>query len=409
MSNEPATLEPRAVAKPPPAPAALELVQIAPPPSPLADAAPTPSLTLQETARRYWLFLSLVVAPIILSIFYFGFIASDTYVSEAKFVIRAPSSADSGSLGMLMRGETGNRTADETNAVNAYMMSRDAVAALARDNGLRDVMSRKEGDLFARYPNFYTRQNDEQLFRAYKRFVNVDVDGKTGISTLSVRAFRPEDAKGLAEALLARGESFVNTLRERSARDEVAFAQSLVAEARARMEKAAADLAAYRNQESTVNPEAESTSALAALTKLATEIAQLEAALAQQIAMAPQSPTIAPLREKVRSLRDELDRQRRLLVGDPDSMAAKFKGYELLVLEREIAAKTLIAAVVQMERARQEAQKQTFYLQRIVEPNQPDYPSGPYRILGILAAIALSLGAYWMAQSLLRQIMDHRP
>lgn len=409
MSNEPATVAARPAAVPAPQRLALDLVRIGPPPATGEPATSRAPETLGGLARRYWLFLSIVAAPIAGALLYFVLIASDSYVSEAKFVIRAPSSADAGSLGMLMRGETGNRTADETNAVNAYMMSRDAVAALARGHGLRDLMSRAEGDAFARYPNFYSRDNDEQLFSAYKRFVNVEVDSSTGISTLSVRAFRPDDAKNLAEALLARGETFVNSLRERSTRDELAFTSALVAEARARMEKVSAELADYRNQELTVNPEAESTSALAALTKFATEIAQLEAALAQQTAMAPQSPTISPLREKVRSLRDELERQRRLLVGDANSMATKFKGYDLLILERELAARALIAAVVQMEHARQEGQKQTFYLQRIVEPNLPDYPAGPYRVLGVLAAIILSLGMFWMAQTLLRQVLDHRP
>lgn len=409
MSNEPATVEERRSPAPPPNRVALELVRIEPV---LATGEPEPPpepVTLRSLAQRYWLFLATVAAPVVGALLYFGAIASDTYVSEAKFVIRAPSSSDAGSLGMLMRGETGNRTADETNAVNTFMMSRDAVVALARDHGLRELMSREEGDMFARYPNFYSRDNYEQLYKAYQRFVTVDVDSSTGISTLAVRAFRPEDAKNLAEGLLARGETFVNSLRDRASRDELAFTRALVAEARARMAKVSAELADYRNQELTVNPEAESTSALAALTKLATEISQLEAALAQQTAMAPQSPTIAPLREKVRSLRDELDRQRRLLVGDANSMAMKFKGYDLLVLERELAARALIAAVVQMEQARQEGQKQTFYLQRVVEPNLPDYPAGPYRVLGVLATIILSLGLFWMAQTLLRQVMDHRP
>ena len=407
MSNEPVISPAQSPTNVPALPRALELVPIAPSNSALRRDVRQPT-TRSYSAKSYWLFFALVVAPIIGSLFYFGAIASDIYTSEAKFVIRSPTSADAGSLGMLMRGETGNRTADETNAVNTYLASRDAVAVLARDHGLRDMMSREEGDMFARYPNFYSRDNDEQLYQAYKRFVSIDVDTSTGISTLSVRAFRPEDAKSLADSLLARGETFVNSLRERSARDQLEFARGLVKEARTQMEKVASDLAAYRNQELTIDPTAETAGALSALTKLATEIAQLEAALAQQIAMAPQSPGIAPLREKVRSLRNELERQRRLLVGDQDSMAAKFKGYELLVLERELATRTLVAAVLQMEGARQETQKQNFYLQRIVQPNIPDHPAGPYRIVGVLMTIILSLGAFWMAQSLLRQVLDHR-
>ena len=36
------------------------------------------------------LFLLVVVAPVLASILYFGFLASDIYISESRFVVRAP-------------------------------------------------------------------------------------------------------------------------------------------------------------------------------------------------------------------------------------------------------------------------------------------------------------------------------
>ncbi len=365
--------------------------------------------SLKGVMARYWLFLSLVVAPAIAAMLYFGVIAADRFVSESKFVIRAPGASASVGVGMLMRGETSNRVADDTHAVNAFMMSRDAAAELARDHGLRDVMSRPEGDIFARFPNFYTRTNDEKFFEAYKRFVDVRVDPSTGISTLKVSAFRPGDAIRTAEALLNSGERFINQLRERSTRDEITFAISLVEEARTQLEGVIQRLANYRNEQQTLNPQEETTSRLAALTKLATEISQLEAGLAQQIAMAPQSPGISPLREKIRSLRDELARQRYILVGDEGSMASKFQGYELLMVERELASRALVEAVVRMEAARQEGQRQGLYLQRIVEANLPDYPGSPYRFLGVLISIMIALVLFWLFKNILRLTLEHRP
>lgn len=387
---------------------ALEVVRIEQPQS-AGPKGPAPEhRSLKGALARYWLFFALVAVPTLAAVLYFGVIAADRFVSESKFVIRSPGAAPTG-MGMLMRGEASNRVADDSHAVNAFMMSRDAAAELARNHQLREVMSRPEGDFFARFPNFYTRINDEKFFEAYKRFVDVQVDTSTGISTLKISAFRADDAQRIAGALLNSGESFINRLRERSTRDEIAFAVSLVDEARGQLVGVVQRLADYRNEQQTLNPQEESTSRLAALTKLATEISQLEATLAQQIAMAPQSPGISPMREKIRSLRDELAKQRKLLVGDEGSMATKFQGYELLMVERELASRALVEAVVRMEAARQEGQRQSLYLQRIVEPNLPDSPATPYRFLGILMSVALALVLFWLGKNMMRLTLEHRP
>jgi capsular polysaccharide transport system permease protein len=387
----------------------LEMLRLDKLESACADRSTLKKQTVKALVGRYWLFLLLVVLPSVFAMAYFGIIAADRYVSETKFVIRAPAAASTGGVATLMRGEASSRVADDTHAVNAFMMSRDAASELARDHGLRDVMSRSDGDLFSRFPNFHTPSNDEKFFEAYKRFVHVEVNSSTGISTLKVSAFRPEDAQRTAAALLNSGENFINRLRERSSRDEIAFAVALLEEARIQLVAVVTRLSDYRNEQQTLNPQEESTTRLVALTKFATEISQLEAALAQQIALAPQSPGIMPMREKIRSLRDELDRQRKVLVGYEESLATKFQEYELLMVERELASRALIESVVRMETARQEGKRQSLYLQRIVEPNLPDYPASPYRFFGVMLSILISLVLFWLCKNMMRLTLEHRP
>ncbi|NDA48431.1 MAG: hypothetical protein EBY21_14395, partial [Alphaproteobacteria bacterium] len=54
-------------------------------------------------SERFWP-LVLVVLPALLSILYFGLIESDRYVSEAKFVVRAPSTAALGQIANVLQG-----------------------------------------------------------------------------------------------------------------------------------------------------------------------------------------------------------------------------------------------------------------------------------------------------------------
>ena len=48
--------------------------------------------------RRYWMFIVLVVVPMALASLYLGLIASDQYVSEARFIVRTSARDDAGNL-----------------------------------------------------------------------------------------------------------------------------------------------------------------------------------------------------------------------------------------------------------------------------------------------------------------------
>ena len=54
-------------------------------------------------------------------------------------------------------------------AVNEYVVSRDAVDLLVRDHNLRAILARPEADIFNRFPNFFSRDNKEQLYRRFRR------------------------------------------------------------------------------------------------------------------------------------------------------------------------------------------------------------------------------------------------
>ncbi len=109
---------------------------------------------------------------------------------------------------------------EDTYAVHEYLLSRDAVRRLERENDLRALLGRPEGDLISRFPGvMFWRQDFEALYTAYARFVSVEIDSTSGVSTLQVKAYRPEDAQRIAHALLAFSEQLVNTLeRARPAR-----------------------------------------------------------------------------------------------------------------------------------------------------------------------------------------------
>ena len=64
-----------------------------------------------------------------------------------------------------------------------------------------------------------------RCIKAYSRFVTVEIDSTSGVSTLQVKAYRPEDAQRIAQALLGFSEQLVNTLNERARHDALSVFQ----------------------------------------------------------------------------------------------------------------------------------------------------------------------------------------
>ena len=65
-------------------------------------------------------------------------------------------------------------------------------------------------------------------------------------------------------------------------------------------------------------------------------------------------------------------------------MAPKLAVYEKLMLEREMAVKTFSSALVLLESAIKDMDMQRLYLERVVEPNLPDYALYPRRMRVLL-------------------------
>jgi capsular polysaccharide transport system permease protein len=357
--------------------------------------------------ERHWLFLLTVCLPVMLAIVYFGFIASGQFISEARFVVRTSSHNDVGNIASLMQDQKISRATDETFAVSEYLKSRDIMNSLVAKKDLRMILSRPEADFAARFPNFYSRDNLEQLYQHFLSIVDVHIDAQSGIAMLRVRAFRPEDAQTLASAMLNDAESLVNHMNTRVFEDTMRLANAAVEEERGKFLEVETRLTQYRNSQNVVDPNKESAAALSQLGKLMGGLMQSESTLSQEIAQTPQSPQIESLRTAVASMRQEIAKQREKISGTETSLVSKLSEFDQLMLDRELATRSLAAAVSRYANARQDLLQQQYYLQAVVEPNLPDQALYPKRLLSILFTLGISLCAFWILRSVLTNIMEH--
>jgi capsular polysaccharide transport system permease protein len=158
--------------------------------TPMLEAQPRSWLTSQ-LKKRQW-FLLFVVLPTLLAAVYYGFIASDVYTSESRFVIKSPDQKHSQttSLANLIQTTGLSGGQEQTNEVLDYVRSRDALQGLEKAWNVRSAYS-QHGDIFSRFPGPLASNSFEDMYKYYDKMVSARLDTETGTAVLTAKAFTP--------------------------------------------------------------------------------------------------------------------------------------------------------------------------------------------------------------------------
>jgi capsular polysaccharide transport system permease protein len=371
------------------------------------QASPAPSFL-----RRHALLLLCVVLPTFLSTIYYGLVASDVYVSEAKFVVRSPNkkSAASG-LGAMLEGAgfSGfSRAQEDVYTVSEYVSSRDALTHLNEELKLSESWSSRKADIFNRFNPLGLDGSAEALYEYYRKRVKVAIDAATGITTLTSSVFFPDEAYEINRILLGAAENIVNVLNDRGRGDLIRFAEREVKTAEEKAKAAASALSNFRNTQSVVDPERQTQLHYEHISRLQEELVKTRSQLAQLKVFAPKSPHPPALELREKTLENEIAKEMEKITGGEDSLASKAAEYERLALDREFAEKQLASALASLEVARNEAQRQQLYLETIAKPSLPDEATLPKRFRGILATLVLGLIAWGILGMLLAGVREHQ-
>lgn len=360
--------------------------------------------------RNRWFMLS-VVLPVLASAIYFFLIASDQYVSESRFVIKAPNQRTSqvSSFANLIQTTGLSAGQEQSNQVIDFVRSRSALQLLAKDVPLDKVYGNSGIDALSRFPTLWEENATEDLYKYYRKKVEVDRDVETGLVVLRTTAFTPKDAADINERLLRQSETIVNELNTRARSSGITEAEGRVIEAERRVTAARKALASYRNKVELVDPLKQATGVFEITNRMITERAALDAQLATLRRLTPDHPSIPALRERSDALTQEINQQTARIVGGTNAISGKLPNYEALTLEQEFASQMLVLARSSLEQARTDALKQQFYLERVVNPNAPDLPEYPHAWRNVLTILGFALCIYFIAWMFVIGILEHAP
>ncbi|MCE2575618.1 hypothetical protein [Komagataeibacter sp. FNDCR2] len=360
--------------------------------------------------RRHAAFFIIVVLPTLLAAFYYSCIATGQYESEAVFIVKdSRPSRSSGGAGMGMMAGMGMAAAGsglaEGFAVNTYMKSHDAVAALQKRLDLVSIFRRPGTDFISRL--FWASPPPEKLLKYYLRHVDVIFHEDTGVTSLAVRAFRPDDAEQITRTLLQLGEQRINDFNARVSKNTISVADDEVAEAEQRVRKVQQRLTAFRQKTGDLDPQKSSVAGISLIAQLQTELAQADTQLSQMLRyIDPASPQVQTIKERIHALDQQIEQQRDM-VGNKKQIALNISDYDEMMMEREFAQINYNATATELQVARAEALRQQVYIVRVVEPNMPSIPTYPHGVLMVVAVFVGGMVTLLIGRLLITGIKEH--
>lgn len=354
-------------------------------------------------------FVLIVLIPTLLAVLYYGFFASDVFISESRFVVRSPQRPSSGGLGALLQGTGFARSQDDTYSVHDFMRSRDALKVLEEKLDLRHVYAKEHIDSVNRFPGALARDPSfEAFYRYYQDHVLILYDTVSSISVLQVRAFSAEEAKNINELLLEMGERLLNNMNIRSRQDLIQVAEQEVKVAEERAKSAAMSLASFRADRTVFDPTVQGALQIQGVAKVRDDLLAAEAQLAELRQLSPQNPQIPNLVNRVAALRKAVADENERVLGRQGSLASKSPAYDRLLLEKTFADRQLGGALAALDTARSEAARKQLYLERLVEPNLPDQALEPRRLRGIATVLVAGLLLWGIVSLVAAGVREHQ-
>jgi ABC-2 type transport system permease protein/capsular polysaccharide transport system permease protein len=353
------------------------------------------------------LFAGLVILPTLIATLYFGFLASDVYVSESRFIVRSPEKPNLSPLGMVLGGSSLVGASEESEAVTEFLGSRQGLAAINQDGYATRAWSNPSIFWFDRFGELGA-DTGEDLFEYYLDKVAAEDSATTMVTVLTVQSFDPQSAQTINRRLLEKSEVLVNELSDRARRDAIAFAEAELAGARQQAQSAALALATFRDREGVIDPELQASAGLQMISKLQDQLIAAQTQLLQMQTYTPQASQLPYLRTQIRNLEREIADQTAQLAGGRGSLSSASVRYQELTLASEYAEKQLAIALSAYQDAQAEARRKQAYVERISEPSLPDDAAYPRRLRSIIATFVLGLLAWGVASMLLLGIREHK-
>jgi len=350
--------------------------------------------------------LSLVMG-VVVSV-YWGFFASDRYVSEANVIIRKTDNANMPSpdlTALVSAGAAlGTNRADQL-LLRDYLLSLDMLKKLDAKLDLRNHYSDSGRDLVSRL----WFKDIEFFYHFYLRMVEVEYDDYAGVLRIRVQAYDRDTAHAMARMLVDEGEAYMNTLGHQMAEAQIGFLTSQVEKAQDRFQEASQALLAYQNEKGLLSPTATAQSINAIVASLEGQRAQLQT----QLAALPRTldrnhPNILSLKQALAAVDRQIDDEKaKLATPNGSTLNASVEAFQRLQMQVGFTQDLYKSALLGLEKGRNDSLRLLEKVSVLQSPTMPEYPMEPRRIYNIILTLLIALVVAGTLKLLESIVLDH--
>ncbi|WP_244430827.1 hypothetical protein [Methylocystis sp. ATCC 49242] len=353
-------------------------------------------------------FLAVVVLPTVIFWLYSALWQSNRYVSETRLTVRQAqqekkSGSDAASIMAKMTGGGsggGGGGSQDSYMVLNYVKSR----AILVDLGGREYM---EGKFSGPGVDYFSRLSKgstiEELWKYWLGHVAASVDTLSGILTVRVDAFRPQDAMDIAQDIVRESENLVNKITLRNRRDAVKRAELEVNLTRHMLADAKEKTLRFRNENFLIDPGSRAVSIGDQIGKLTLERIDLVNALSTfSSSLSEDAPSQRLQKARLAVIDQQIAELKKKLTSGPgaDTVSSQIATYERLKLEEAFAEQQYTLSQNSYQKARQDLEKQQLYLVTVVTPTLPESALYP-KVIGNTVMIFAGLLVAWSVVTLI--------
>ena len=339
-------------------------------------------------------FLLMVIAPSAVTYWYLYSRAADQYASNVGFTVRKENtSAGVEILGGLT--QLGGTETSDTDILYQFIQSQNLVELVDARLDLRAIYSKPKNDpIFTVAPD----SSIEVLHKYWGRMVKISYGG-SGLLQLEIRAFDPNDAQNVAQAIFEESSVVVNRLSAIAQNDATRYAESDLKRAKDELLIARQAITKFRNETQIVDPNADIQGQMGLLNNLNQQLATalIESDLLRD-STREGDPRLEQINRKIVVIEIRITEERKKLgvtsEGSGTAFADVVSIYEALVVEREFAEKSYLDALTSFNSARADAQRQNRYLAPFVEPTLAQTPQYPQRLI-LLGLVSVFIMVIW--------------
>lgn len=357
--------------------------------------------------RRLRLLTIFVFIPTFTLGLYLFFFFSPMYISESYFALRSNESNELSAVSSILM-PTSSSTVMDAYIIQNHITSYDMLEKVSGQLDLSEHFADPSKDVYSRLKKSPTK---EEMLTYWQWLVSVTFELDKGIISVEVKAYTPEMAKAINDAILGFSEDLVNQMNDRAHQDAIRLAQDEVAGAERRVLTAQAALQKFRDDKSILDPQATAKGLEGVIASLEAEAASAQAELSAALdIMHKNSPRVLTLQTRLKALHTQLVQERTRLAGlnaHSATLSSLVGDYTQLVTEEKFAQDRLVRSMSSLEAARLKAIAKSRYIVPFQPPTLPEESLYPRPLLFTLFGFFALLILLGLCSLVIAAIKDH--